>query len=101
MVSPNRHIATLGKLRDDELLDLNKTVNVMVRLLKKVLKPHGFNIGINIGEVAGAGIKQHLHVHIVPRWRGDTNFMPVCTNTKIISQGLKELYRALVKAQKQ
>jgi ATP adenylyltransferase len=64
--------------------------------LKKVLKPQAFNTGMNIGKFAGAGIAQHIHLHIVPRWAGDTNFMPVIAGTKIISQSLSELYKQLV-----
>ncbi|RLI06811.1 HIT family hydrolase, partial [Candidatus Bathyarchaeota archaeon] len=60
--------------------------------------PHGFNIGMNIGRVAGAGVEDHLHVHVVPRWLGDTNFMPVLANTKVISQHVDEMYRALREA---
>jgi ATP adenylyltransferase len=69
-----------------------------VRLLKKVLKPDGYNIGINISRSAGAGITGHLHIHVVPRWNGDTNFMPVLYDTKVISQSLEELYKRLIHA---
>jgi ATP adenylyltransferase len=98
MVVPNRHVAVPDKLRDEELLDINKTVVSAIGLLKKVLKPKGFNVGMNIGEVSGAGIAGHLHTHIVPRWPADTNFMPVVAGTKIISQSLKELYTRLRRA---
>jgi ATP adenylyltransferase len=67
----------------------------MQERIQRALKPHGFNIGINIGKAAGAGITGHLHVHIVPRWRGDTNFMPVTAHIKVISQSLRELFRRL------
>jgi ATP adenylyltransferase len=92
MVAPKKHISDLDGLREDELLDLMVVVKKMIKLLKKLLKPEGFNIGINIGKEAGAGIADHLHIHIVPRWLGDTNFMPVCSDTKVISQSLSELY---------
>ena len=92
MIVTNRHLASLEKLRDQELLDMNKALVKMKTLLKKVLKPQGFNIGLNIGACAGAGIANHIHIHLVPRWQGDTNFMPVLANTKIISQSLSELY---------
>jgi ATP adenylyltransferase len=95
MVSPIRHVGELQKLKDFEVLDLFKTLTKVKRLLDKVLKPDGYNIGINISEVAGAGIPGHLHIHIVPRWKGDTNFMPVLAETKIISQSLDELYKQL------
>ncbi|MDP2980435.1 MAG: hypothetical protein Q8N67_00005, partial [Candidatus Omnitrophota bacterium] len=68
----------------------------MQLLLEKKLKPHGFNIGINTGKAAGAGYKDHLHIHIVPRWKGDSNFMPVIADTKVVPQSLKELYGTLI-----
>lgn len=96
MVVPNRHIAAPEKLKDEELLDINKTIVRTISVLRKVLKPKGFNVGMNIGEVSGAGIAGHLHAHIVPRWPADTNFMPVVSDTKIISQSLEELYSKLI-----
>jgi len=101
MVSPGRHIKDLGLLTAEEGADLFRSVTKAQRLLKKTLKPDGFNIGINIGKAAGAGITGHLHIHIVPRWAGDTNFMPVVHNTKIISQSLNELLKRLHHAQKE
>jgi len=95
MVSPISHVGELTRLKDVEALDLFKTLTKAKKLLDKVLKPDGYNIGINISEVAGAGIPGHLHIHIVPRWKGDTNFMPVLAGTKIISQSLDELYKQL------
>jgi len=95
MIVPNRHLKSMESLNDAELLDMNKTLIKMKSKLKKVLNPKGFNIGINIGTVAGAGIANHLHAHIVPRWAGDVNFMPIISNTKVISQSLKELYKKL------
>jgi len=95
MISPLRHIRKLSQLKDAEIIDLFKTLTRVNKLLDKVLKPDGYNIGINISEVAGAGIPGHLHIHIVPRWKGDTNFMPVLNNTKVISQSLEELYKRL------
>lgn len=98
MVSPLRHKKGLELLSDSEILDLFCTVNKIKALLEKILKPDGFNIGINLGKSAGAGITGHLHIHIVPRWTGDTNFMPVLYNTKIISQSLDQLYKLLIHA---
>jgi ATP adenylyltransferase len=95
MVSPIRHIAEFGQLDENEVLDIFKTLNKVKELLDKVLKPHGYNIGINITKSAGAGIASHLHIHIVPRWLGDTNFMPALFDTKVISQSLEELYKRL------
>ena len=97
MAACRRHVCNLDKLNQEELLDLIKIVKKMNGVLKKVLNPDGFNIGMNIGKEAGAGIDKHLHIHIVPRWRGDTNFMPVCCETKIVSQSLKDLYSKIVK----
>ena len=98
MVSPRRHVKDLSYLKDEEMLDLIKALLLAKKLLTKVLKPEGFNIGINVGSVAGAGIPGHLHIHIVPRWKGDTNFMPVLGGTKIISQSLNELHKHLRQA---
>jgi ATP adenylyltransferase len=97
MVVSNRHISSLQKLNDKEILDINKVVIKTVALLKKILSPQGFNIGINIGKCAGAGVEKHLHIHIVPRWSGDTNFMPVLADTKIVPQSLKDLYKNIKK----
>lgn len=95
MVSPYRHVKDLKGLSDAELLDMIKLVRDTQVLLEKKLRPHGFNIGVNTGAVAGAGYKDHIHIHIVPRWKGDTNFMPVIGNTKIMPQSLKELHKLL------
>lgn len=97
MVSPYRHVKDLKGLTDKELLDIMKLVRDMQTLLEERLKPHGFNIGINTGKVAGAGYKDHVHIHIVPRWLGDTNFMPATGNTKVIPQSLEELRILLTK----
>jgi ATP adenylyltransferase len=98
MVAPRRHIKSISQMKDPEIIDLFKTLERTKKLLDKVLKPDGYNIGINISEIAGAGIPGHLHIHIVPRWKGDTNFMPVLNDTKIISQSLDELYKRLKNA---
>jgi len=97
MASPNRHVKSIELLNDDEVCDLFNTVKKSKVLLDRVLKPEGYNIGINLGRAGGAGIVGHLHIHIVPRWNGDTNFMPLFSNTKIISQSLKELYNKLTR----
>ena len=98
MVAPYRHVADPTGLTDDELLDLWRTVNLAIKAIRAAYRPHGFNIGINLGRVAGAGVEEHLHVHIVPRWAGDTNFMPVIASTKVISQHIDEMYRVLREA---
>ena len=97
MVVPNRHVKNMEDLNDKEILDLNKTAIAIKKVLQKVLKPEGFNIGINLGKSSGAGVEGHLHIHIVPRWQGDTNFMTVLSDTKIVSQSLDELYAQLKK----
>ncbi len=97
MVVPNRHVASLEDLGREELLELMLLVNASLRGLREAVSPHGFNIGVNLGQVAGAGIEDHVHIHIVPRWSGDTNFMPVIGNTKVIPQALKETYEAIRK----
>jgi ATP adenylyltransferase len=97
MVAPYRHVRDLNALSDKEMLDLMKLVNRSVRALSKKLKPHGYNIGVNMGKVAGAGYAGHIHIHIVPRWTGDTNFMPVVANSKIVSESLDSVYRLLKK----
>ncbi|MDD5044542.1 MAG: HIT domain-containing protein [Candidatus Omnitrophica bacterium] len=98
MVSPNRHESELENLSEKEVLDLFKTLLQTKKLLDKVLKPHGYNVGINLKEVSGAGVAGHLHIHLVPRWKADTNFMPICAETKVISQSLNELYKKLKNA---
>lgn len=95
MLSPCRHIKNLAQLGNDEILDFFYALSKMQALLGEILKPDGFNLGMNIGRVAGAGIPGHLHLHIVPRWKEDTNFMPAVFDIKIISQSLSELYEKL------
>ena len=95
MVAPYRHLKDWDQLSQPEILDIVGLMQGAQRLLTMLMRPDGFNIGCNIGRVAGAGVVGHLHVHVVPRWNGDTNFMPVCTNTKVISQSLLELYDRL------
>jgi ATP adenylyltransferase len=91
MVVPYKEIADLNGLTEEELADLWKLVRRCVNALKQLMKADGFNIGINLGKVAGAGIVEHLHIHVVPRWNGDTNFMPVLANTTVLPQALSEL----------
>ncbi len=101
LVFPLRHVRDISQLSEEEFLDLFKCLDKAKRLLGKVLRPDGYNIGFNLGRASGAGITGHLHMHIVPRWYGDTNFMPLLSNTKIISQSLKELAKSLKDACKQ
>lgn len=95
MVAPYRHVKTMEVLSDKELQDLIGLVNKTKRLLDKKLKPHGYNIGMNIGRIAGAGFAGHIHIHIVPRWKGDTNFMPVTAKTRVISESLDAMSKLL------
>ena len=95
LIVPKRHVAEFEKLNDQESLDLIKLQNEILKRLKVRLKPNGFNLGVNIGKAGGAGVPGHLHIHIVPRWVGDTNFMPVVGKTKVISESLKSLYDRL------
>ena len=97
LVAPLRHIDDIAKLSKDEMSGLWQTVVHCKSALADLMAPDGFNIGMNIGRVAGAGIDKHLHIHIVPRWNGDTNFMPVLSDTKVISQSLEELKKLLCK----
>ncbi len=97
MVSPIRHVGDLSKLKDAQMLDLFKSVNKAKHLLGKVLKPKGYNLGVNIGSVAGAGVVDHLHIHIVPRYPGDTNFMPIMSDSKVVSESLEAMYKLLRK----
>ena len=91
MVVPYKQVQDLNGLTDEELAELLKLTRKCQAALTRVMKPHGFNVGINFGKVAGAGIREHLHVHIVPRWEGDTNFMPVLASTSVVPQALKEI----------
>ncbi|BBG24484.1 hypothetical protein IC006_1805 [Sulfuracidifex tepidarius] len=97
MVVPYRHVPSIDLLSDDEVIDLFHLVKDSMNSIRNSYNPHGFNIGINIGRVAGAGIENHVHVHIVPRWNGDSNFMPVVSNTKVISETLEDTYVKLSK----
>ena len=94
MVVPRRHCLNVEELDHNELKELFDLLKISIKVLKASLRPHGFNIGMNIGKVGGAG-ENHLHLHIVPRWAGDTNFMPVIGETKIIPEYLEETYQKL------
>ena len=95
LIAPYRHVANLSDLSDEVIADIMAAVRDCVEAQKKLMSPHGFNIGLNLGAAAGAGIEQHIHWHIVPRWAGDTNFMPVIGDTKVIPQSLKKMYELL------
>ena len=95
MVVPYRHIATLEELTDEERNEHFDIVSRGIKVLRQVFSPAGFNLGINIGKVAGAGIEDHVHTHIVPRWQGDTNFMPVISDVRVVPEALAETYKKL------
>ena len=95
MVAPYRHLANLEELTDAERHEHLDIVSRAIRILKQEFNPGGFNIGINIGRVAGAGIDDHVHTHIVPRWQGDTNFMPVISDVRVVPEALAETYDKL------
>jgi ATP adenylyltransferase len=98
MVVPYKQTAELEDLTEDELCDLMKLTRRCQSILAKVMKPDGFNIGLNLGRSAGAGIVEHLHLHVVPRWTGDTNFMPVLAQTQVLPEALSDLAARLRQA---
>lgn len=98
MVVPYRQVAAYEKLSTEEQVELTTTIERCIRWLRAALSPDGFNVGMNLGTAAGAGIPDHLHLHIVPRWSGDTNFMPTTAQTKVIPEALDETYKKLQKA---
>lgn len=91
LVVPYKQTPDFNGLTDEELADLWKLTRRCINALTRVMKPDGFNVGVNLGKVAGAGIQEHLHIHVVPRWLGDTNFMPVIGQTTVLPQALSEL----------
>jgi ATP adenylyltransferase len=95
LVAPVRHVPDLDGLRSEEMLDLLSSVRDSIGVLRSVMKPEGFNVGVNLGKVAGAGVEAHLHVHIVPRWNGDTNFMTVQGEVRVIPEHIRDTYRKL------
>ena len=96
LVAPVRHLSDLEALSRDEMLDLLKMVREATGVLKKAMNPEGFNVGLNLGKVAGAGMEEHLHFHIVPRWNGDTNFMTVFGEVRVIPEHIEETYGRLL-----
>jgi ATP adenylyltransferase len=96
MIIPNRHTAAFEKLSSKEHDEIHRLLKRSLEALQEAYQPQGFNLGMNLGRVGGAGIIDHLHYHIVPRWTGDTNFMPLIGETKVVSEGLEETYKKLV-----
>lgn len=95
MIVPYKQTSEMSDLTVDEWTEIMQTTADMVRILKKVMHPHGFNYGANLGRVAGAGVDDHLHFHLVPRWNGDTNFMPVLSDVKVVSEEMKVTYKKI------
>ena len=100
LIAPSEHKGRLDDLSPDEALELQTTLSRMIRILEREMHPQGFNVGLNLGKVAGAGLPGHMHWHLVPRWDGDTNFMPVFSDVHVMSQSLDSLYDLLVAALK-
>jgi ATP adenylyltransferase len=95
MVAPNTHVSDLDELDDVTLAEMMTTARTLIRVLREVYDPHGFNVGCNVREAAGAGIEEHLHLHIVPRWRGDTNLMGVVAKTRVIPEDLGRTFEKM------
>jgi len=95
LVAPWRHLASLQELSEDEMLDIMRWVRACTVILKRVMRPEGFNVGLNLGAAAGAGVEDHLHFHIVPRWPGDTNFLTVFADVRSIPEHLQQTYAKL------
>jgi ATP adenylyltransferase len=95
MIAPYRHTASLEELTDEELKEHFEIARRSTKILRQVFNPGGFNLGINLGKIAGAGIDDHFHTHIVPRWQGDTNFTPVIADVKVLPEALSETYQKL------
>ncbi len=98
MVAPTRHVAGLDELENDELLGLMRLAQRAIGAMKRAMRPDGFNVGMNLGKTAGAGIADHLHLHVVPRWEGDNSFMPILADTRVIPQALTATRDLLVAA---
>ena len=97
MIAPFQHTAEIGNLDDEELLEINRLIARSIEWLKTAYEPEGFNIGVNMGKAAGAGIASHLHWHVVPRWSGDTNFMTTVADARVIPQDLHDSYDLIKK----
>jgi ATP adenylyltransferase len=96
MVAPVRHVHDVSKLEPEEMADIFQNLGRSIQVLKEACNPNGFNVGMNLGQVGGAGILRHLHFHIIPRWRGDVNFMPALAEVRIIPEHLNQTYKRLL-----
>ncbi len=101
MIVPNRHISAINQITTEEFAEITRQISLATEALTKLYAPHGFNIGANIGKAAGAGIDTHIHFHVIPRWNGDTNFMPVVGQVKVISHDLLETKNNLINIYKE
>lgn len=97
MVTPYRHVGDLERLDEGEMRELMDLTSLMIRVIKQEMQPQGFNLGINLGKAAGAGYDEHIHMHIVPRWQGDTNFMPVVGESKVMPESIAGTYERLLR----
>jgi len=97
MIAPYRHIGDLLDLGESESSEIMRLLKISIKALREEYKPDGFNIGVNLGRAAGAGLEDHIHFHVVPRWIGDTNFMPILSETKVVPEALKESWERLRK----
>ena len=95
MIAPVRHVHDVSKLKSEEMQDILHSLGQTINLLKKTFCPNGFNVGMNLGRVGGAGILHHLHFHVIPRWKGDMNFMPMLADVRIIPEHLQQTYHKL------
>ena len=98
MVAPHRHVGEFGELEDDEVIEVHRLASAGIGALAQAYGPQGYNLGWNLGRVAGAGVTDHVHLHVVPRWAGDTNFMPVLADVKVMPEHLRETRRRLAEA---
>jgi ATP adenylyltransferase len=98
MVAPRAHQGSLAALADDQMTAMMRLVQRSEQVLERVMSPEGFNVGVNVGRAAGAGIPDHVHMHMVPRWNGDTNFMPVLDEVKVVNEHLERTWEKLVEA---
>ncbi|MBX3045055.1 MAG: HIT domain-containing protein [Candidatus Kapabacteria bacterium] len=95
LISPKKHTGNLDDLTTNEMNEIMQLQSSAVKVLENIYKPHGFNIGANLGRAAGAGVPGHLHYHVLPRWNGDTNFMPILAETKVLSQSLEDSFNQI------
>jgi ATP adenylyltransferase len=100
MIAPMRHTGDYEHLKTQEIMDMHRLLVRAIRAMKSIFTPQGYNIGVNLGEVAGAGVVDHVHMHIVPRWQGDTNYMPVLADTKVVIESLDNTYKLFKNALK-